>query len=164
MHPDGTLDRYKAHWVLWGFTQCPGIDFGETFSPIVKPATIHTVLSLALSLNWHVHQLDVKNVFLHGTLSEIVYCAQPSRFVDSARPDHVCCLNKSLYGLKQAPRAWYNRFAPCRGPLWSTATTSAPSTSPPTLFSTSAPSMLRLIFILSASALPSGTFVFSTTR
>jgi len=53
----------------------------------------------------------VKNVFLHGTLSETVYCAQPSGFKDSAHPDFVCRLNKSLYGLKQAPRAWYSRFA-----------------------------------------------------
>ena len=68
-------------------------------------------MSLALSQDWPIHQLDVKNVFLHGTLSETVYCSQPTGFVDSAHPSHVCKLNKSLYGLKQAPRAWYNRFA-----------------------------------------------------
>jgi hypothetical protein len=69
------------------------------------------VLSLALSRRWPVHQLDVKNVFLHGTLTETVYCQQTSGFEDSAHPDYVCRLNKSLYGLKQAPRAWYSRFA-----------------------------------------------------
>jgi hypothetical protein len=111
LHPDGTLDRYKARWVLRGFTQRPGLDFGETFSPVVKPATIRTMLSLVVSHNWVVHQLEVKNAFLHGTLEERVYCAQPSGFVDPSKPDHVCRLNKSLYGLKQAPRAWYNRFA-----------------------------------------------------
>ena len=52
----------------------------------------------------------MKNAFLHGTLTETVYCAQPSGFEDSAHPDFVCCLNKSLYSLKQAPRAWYQRF------------------------------------------------------
>jgi len=108
---DGSLEHYKARWVLCGFTQRPGIDFSETFSPVVKPATVRTVLSLALSRRWPVHQLDVKNTFLHGTLSETVYCAQPSGFEDSAHPDYVCRLNRSLYGLKQAPYAWYSRFA-----------------------------------------------------
>jgi len=110
-HADGSLDRYKARWVLRGFTQHPGVDYDETFSPVVKPATVRTVLSLALSQDWPIHQLDVKNVFLHGTLSETVYCSQPTGFVDTALPPHVCKLNKSLYGLKQAPRAWYSRFA-----------------------------------------------------
>lgn len=71
---DGTLDRYKARWVLRGFTQHPGIDFDEIFSHVVKPTTICIVLSLALSRDWSIHQLDVKNVFLHDTLSETVYC------------------------------------------------------------------------------------------
>jgi hypothetical protein len=78
---------------------------------VVKPATVRTVLSLALARSWPVHQLDVKNAFLHGLLTETVYCSQPAGFVDSSRPDMVCRLNMSLYGLKQAPQAWNHRFA-----------------------------------------------------
>jgi hypothetical protein len=70
---DGTLEWYKARWVLHGFTQQPGVDYDETFSLVVKPATVGMVLSLAISCSWPIHQLDVKNVFLHDTLSETVY-------------------------------------------------------------------------------------------
>ncbi|GJZ12041.1 ribonuclease H-like domain-containing protein [Tanacetum coccineum] len=108
---DGTLSRYKARLVANGSTQLAGIDVDETFSLVVKPATIRTVLSLAISRHWPVHQLDVKNAFLHGSLSETVYMHQPPGFRDPQHPDHVCLLQRSLYGLKQAPRAWFQRFA-----------------------------------------------------
>ena len=110
-HSDGSLARHKARWVVRGFSQQAGVDYDETFSPVVKPATIRTVLSIAASRAWPVHQLDVKNAFLHGNLEETVYCQQPSGFIDSTNPDYVCLLQKSLYGLKQAPRAWNQRFA-----------------------------------------------------
>ncbi|XP_066385276.1 uncharacterized mitochondrial protein AtMg00810-like [Miscanthus floridulus] len=70
MNPDGTLECYKAWWVVRGFNQRPGIDFGETFSPVVKPATIRTVLTIVATYNWSAHQLDVSNAFLHGNLQE----------------------------------------------------------------------------------------------
>ncbi|GJU26008.1 ribonuclease H-like domain-containing protein [Tanacetum coccineum] len=108
---DGTLSRYKARLVANGSTQLAGIDVDETFSPVVKPATIRTVLSLAISRHWPVHQLDVKNAFLHRSLSETVYMHQPPGFRDPQHLDHVCLLQRSLYGLKQAPRAWFQRFS-----------------------------------------------------
>ncbi|GJS65305.1 ribonuclease H-like domain-containing protein [Tanacetum coccineum] len=85
---DGTLSRYKARLVPNGSTQLEGVDVDETFSPVVKSGTIRTVLSLAASRHWPIHQLDVKNAFLHGDLSETVYMHQPPRFRDSKYPDH----------------------------------------------------------------------------
>ena len=108
---DGSLKRYKARLVVNGKSQEVGVDCGETFNSVLKPTTIRTVLSLALSRNWSINQLDVKNAFLHGTLKETVYMHQPPSFVDLSYPGHVCKLCKSLYGLKQGSRAWYQRFA-----------------------------------------------------
>jgi hypothetical protein len=67
---DGTVDHYKARWVLRGFIQCHGVNYDETFSPVVKPATICIVLATAVSRIWPIQQLDVKNAFLHGTLRD----------------------------------------------------------------------------------------------
>jgi hypothetical protein len=100
---DGSLDRYKARWILQRFTQRPGVDYNEAFSSVVKLATVRIVLTLAVSSGWPVHYLDVKNSFLHGTLSETVYYSQSTGFIDPAHPQLVCRLNKSLYDLKQAP-------------------------------------------------------------
>ncbi|XP_060182800.1 uncharacterized mitochondrial protein AtMg00810-like [Lycium barbarum] len=86
-HSDGSFERHKAR------------------HPVVKPATIRTVLSLALSNAWPIHQLDVKNAFLHGELKETVHMHQPVGFRDPTHLDYVCSLKKSLYGLKQAPQA-----------------------------------------------------------
>lgn len=107
----GKLVRYKARLVANGKSQQLGVDCDETFSPVVKPATIRAVLGVATAKDWPLHQLDVKNAFLHGDLKETVYMHQPPGFRDKNKPDHVCLLRRSLYGLKQAPRAWYNRFA-----------------------------------------------------
>ncbi|GKE37634.1 ribonuclease H-like domain-containing protein, partial [Tanacetum coccineum] len=87
---DGSLSRYNACLVANGSTQLEGIDVDETFSPDVKPGTIRTVIILATSRHWTIHQLDVKNAFLHGDLSETVYMHQPLGFRDSQHPDYVC--------------------------------------------------------------------------
>jgi hypothetical protein len=108
---DGSIDRYKALLVAKSFHQQFGIDYTETYSPVIKPITIRTVLSLAVSYGWPIKQIDVSNAFLHGSLSEKVYMAQPLGFVHQQYPTAVCLLKKALYGLKQAPRAWFSRLS-----------------------------------------------------
>jgi hypothetical protein len=97
---DGSLDRYKARLVAKGFKQSYGIDYEDTFSPVVKTATIRTILSTVVSRGWSMRQLDVQNDFLHVLLEEEVYMWQPPGFEDSSHPNYICKLDKALYGLK----------------------------------------------------------------
>jgi len=108
---DGSLDRFKARLVAQGFEQKDGIDYNDTFSPVVKASTIRAILALAVHFQWPTRQLNVSNAFLHGTLEEEVIMEQPQGFIDSRFPEHVCRLHKSIYSLKQAPRAWFHKLA-----------------------------------------------------
>lgn len=78
---------------------------------MVKPTTVQLILSLDVTFGWSLRQLDVKNVFLHGTLNEEVYMDQPPNYIDPHYPTHVCHLNKALNGLKQALQAWFHCFS-----------------------------------------------------
>ena len=110
-HSYGTISRYKARLVANGNQQAAGVDFAETFSPVIKQPTFQVVLAIALQSQWPIRQLDVSNVFLHGTIYEDVFMKPPRDNVDPKHPDYVCKLTKPLYGLWQAPRASYSMLS-----------------------------------------------------
>lgn len=99
-----------ARLVAKGLPKQVGVDYFEIFSPVVKPTTIRTILSITITEGWSLHQLDINNVFLHGDLQEQVYMTQPIGFFNPYFPNHVCRLNKAVYGLKQALRAWFSKL------------------------------------------------------
>ena len=100
VHPDGSIAGLKARLVAKGYVQAYGVDYSDTFSSVAKLTSIRLCISLAATHGWDLHQLDIKNVFLHGDFAKEVYMEQPPRFVAQGEIDRVCRLRKSLYGLK----------------------------------------------------------------
>ena len=94
--------------VLWphGYTQRPGLDYEETFSPVVRFESLRVVLALATHQDLKVHQMDVKTAFLNGELNNLIYMKQPEAFVKKDQEGLVCKLKQSIHGLKQSPRCW----------------------------------------------------------
>jgi SOS response regulatory protein OraA/RecX len=107
---DESVDKYKERFVARGFSQKEGEDYNETFSSVSRYTSIRAIMSLATSMGWSLHQMDVKTTFLNGAIKEEVYIEQPQGFEVHSRDTHVCRLKKVLYGLKQAPRAWYAKI------------------------------------------------------
>ncbi|GJY98511.1 retrotransposon protein, putative, ty1-copia subclass [Tanacetum coccineum] len=107
---DGAVHTYKARLVAKGFTQTPGIDYEETFSPVADIRAIRILIAIAAFYDYEIWQMDVKTAFLNGYLNEEVYMEQPEGFVSQKFPNRVCKLKRSIYGLKQASRQWNKRF------------------------------------------------------
>jgi transposase InsO family protein len=102
--------RYRARLVAKGFTQIPGIDYDETFSPVARFESLRLLLALAALEDWEIQQMDVKSAFLNGVLDEEIYMEQPLGFITSGTETKVCRLKKAIYGLKQASRTWNLQF------------------------------------------------------
>lgn len=102
----GNITKYKARLVAKGYSQTCGVDYFETFAPVVRNSSLRTLFALAAKLGMKMRHLDVDTAFLNGELEEEVYMHQPEGFAEPGQRNKVCLLKKSLYGLKQAPRAW----------------------------------------------------------
>ena len=105
----GTVSRRK--WRKWNrgiLYRNTGMDYNETYSPIVRLETIHTIIAQAVKENWEIQQMDVKGAYLNGILKEEVYMTQPEGFSDGTW--RLCWLIKTLYGLKQLGCEWNEEF------------------------------------------------------
>jgi hypothetical protein len=105
--PNGQVERFKARLVAKGFMQREGIDYGETFAPVVRGETLRFLISYATQNRLEMDQMDVETAFLNGELEETVYMSVPTGILAQGM---VLKLNRSLYGLKQSPRCWNSKF------------------------------------------------------
>ncbi|CAN0049137.1 unnamed protein product, partial [Heterosigma akashiwo] len=104
---DSNLTKYKARLCAQGYLQIEGVDYTNTFSPVVSSASLRTVLAIAASEDMDIHCMDIKTAFLRGKLDEGIYMRQPEGYEVPGMEHKVLKLKRSLYGLKQAPKCWY---------------------------------------------------------
>ena len=108
-HSDGHIACYKARFVAKGLNQTYGVDYFDTFSPVVKMDTLRFLIAIAVKLSLDIEHMDVDTAFLYGVLTEEIYMEQPAGFSKDPSTT-VCRLLKSIYGLKQSSRTWNMHF------------------------------------------------------
>jgi len=109
----GEIVRFKARLVAQGFSQIAGVDFGETYSPVIMKRSLRILITLAIENNWEMEQVDVVNAYLNSPLDVTVYMRQSPYFEELDKNVFVCKLMKSLYGLKQSGRNWKHLLHDC---------------------------------------------------
>ena len=106
---DRNVIRKKARLIAQGFSQVLGVDYFNTFTPVTRLASIHTIMALAAHDDMEMDQIDIKGAYLNGELTpdEVIYMRQPPGYASGKYPQHVCKLLKTLYSLKQSRHRWY---------------------------------------------------------
>jgi hypothetical protein len=104
--PNGQIDKYKARLVARGFTQQHGVNYDETFSPVMRLESLRILLAVAVLRGLLIHQMDVVLAYLIGELDEEVYLLIPEGIDIENKENKALRLNKTLYGLKQSGRVW----------------------------------------------------------
>ena len=99
--------------VAKGLMQVPGVDFGETYTPVTQLESICTVIHFDAMNDWDIDHLNVKTVFLHGKLDKEIYMEQPEGAKEPQKEDWICHLNKSPYSLHQASQQWSKKLHNC---------------------------------------------------
>jgi len=108
-YPDGRVKKFKARFCARGDRQQEGIDYFETWAPVVQWSTVRIVMVLAAKLGFKSVQCDITAAFIHGRVTEPIYVHQPRGF-HRGHGDEVLKLKRTLYGLKQAPRYFFKYF------------------------------------------------------
>jgi hypothetical protein len=109
--PDGTPSKYKARLCVCGDLQTEGVDYCETYAPVVHWSTVCMLLTLVLKEGWATQQVDYTNAFAQAEVRETIFVEPPKLFGSKSGKDVVIKLLKSLYGLKQAPGTFYDKLA-----------------------------------------------------
>ena len=99
--------HFKARLVAQGFSQQEGVDFSETFAPMVKSVSLQVFLAICADHGWRIQQMDIKSAYLNGVVAEEIYMHQPKGYKEPGKEHLLAKLNKGLYGLKQARWEWY---------------------------------------------------------